>query len=104
MTELYQDKTVFLLGAGSDIGARLASMFAARGARVVGAYRSEASVAALRGEARIDLIPCDAARAESVRSALAAYAELKLPWDIFNSAYAARAERTLSARAASHGM
>jgi len=85
MTQLFQGKTVFLLGAGSDIGARLAVMFAERGARVVGAYRSEASVAELRADSRVRLIACDVASPESVRSALTAYAELKLPWDIFIS-------------------
>jgi NAD(P)-dependent dehydrogenase (short-subunit alcohol dehydrogenase family) len=85
VSSLFQDKAVFILGVGSDIGARLAVMLVTRGARVVGTYRSEESVAELRALPEIRLIACDAANPESVQRAAAAYGDLGLPWDIFIS-------------------
>ncbi len=86
VSDPFQDKAVFILGIGSDIGARLAVMLAARGAQAVGTYRSEESVAALRAHQGIRLLPCDAANPGSVQRAAAAYGELGLSWDIFISA------------------
>src|SRR6266508_3061544 len=85
MNSLFHDKNILILGVSSDIGARLARMFAARGARVVGAYRSESSVTGLRADREIQLIPCDVARTESVSRAASEYAERNLPWDVFIS-------------------
>ena len=85
MSSLFQDKNVFILGVGSDIGSRLAVMFATQGAMVAGAYRSETSVTELRSHSRIQLIPCDITDPESVSRAAGGYGALRLPWDIFIS-------------------
>jgi NAD(P)-dependent dehydrogenase (short-subunit alcohol dehydrogenase family) len=85
MNRILQDKNIFILGVGSDIGARLAMRFAAQGAHVVGTYRSEGSVAELRSHGEIHIIPCDVTSPESVSRAVTAYGELQQPWDIFIS-------------------
>lgn len=85
MNSFFQGKNVFILGASSDIGTRLALMFAERGAQVAGTYRNDASAAALRKHKEIQLIPCDAASPESVRQMAADYGKLEMKWDIFIS-------------------
>ncbi len=85
MPNPFQDQNVILLGAGSDIGGRLAVMLSDSGAHVVGSYRSEDSVAALRKDPRIRLIHCDAAQPESIAQFAKSYADLAAPWDIFIS-------------------
>jgi len=80
-----QGKNVFILGAGSDIGTRLALMFAGQGARVAGTYRSKASAAELEKHADIKLFSCDAADPDSIRRMAEDYGRLRLPWDIFIS-------------------
>lgn len=85
MSNPFQDQNVILLGAGSDIGGRLAVMLADRGARVAGTYRNEDSVTALRQDPRISLFHCDAAQPESITRFARSYAESAAPWDIFIS-------------------
>ena len=79
MNRLFQDKNIFILGVGSDIGARLAAMFAAQGAKVTCTFRSESSVKELRPHREIQLIPCDAADPESVTEAAAALRSILSP-------------------------
>jgi len=81
----FQDKTVFILGASSDIGVDLAGRFAALGARVVGTYRDEAARANFTARDNLVLFPCDVGNPASVGRAVAAFAKLDRPWDVFIS-------------------
>ena len=85
MNDFFQGKNVFILGASSDIGTRLAQMFAGRGAQVAGTYRNERSAAVLRKMKEIQLIRCDVASPESIHRMAADYGKLGVKWDIFIS-------------------
>ncbi len=77
------DATVFIAGISSDIGRELALLCAARSRRVAGTYRTAAHIEPLRGQAEVELIPCDVAQPESIRGAADRLAALKRPWDTF---------------------
>lgn len=77
--------TVFVLGAGSDIGCDLALRYADAGAQVIGTYRTDASAARLVDVPNIHLLRCNIAELGEVANLALAYAELDTPWDIFIS-------------------
>ena len=85
MAENDQTRTVFIFGLSSDIGRELAKRFAGQGWRVVGTYRKEQGLGELAERDDMALIPCDAGDPESVASAVAEYAALDAPWDLFLS-------------------
>ena len=85
MTEpMISRKLVFILGLSSDIGRALSERYLRDGCRVVGTYRQKIAFADATG--RLHLLPCDVGSPESIRQAIAAYDELREPWDIFISA------------------
>lgn len=74
----WQGQRVWLLGASSGIGAALGQLLLARGARVaLSARRIERLETLASGAEQALLLPCDAAREESVR---AAWARLLADW------------------------
>lgn len=85
MSQVFSGRTVFILGVGSDIGRSLAGNFLAQGARVIGTYRTAASVAELGQPEGLTLLECDAAASESVAGTARRFAALAQPWDIFIS-------------------
>lgn len=76
---------VFILSASSDIGRALAERYARTGRAVVGTFRNPEAVRDLGRCAGVHLLPCDVQSRESVRSMLASYADLRLPWHLFVS-------------------
>ena len=76
-------KTVFILGFSSDIGRELGERSLRDGWTVIGTYRQREGVASLEDKAR--LIHCHVSSSNSVRQAVAEYARLGQPWDIFIS-------------------
>ena len=83
MSTTAETKSVFILGASSDIGRGLALQFLRDGWHVVGTWRQQAGVEELRECEGIDLIGCDVDDAASVSEALAAYRALGQQWDLF---------------------
>ncbi len=81
-----RQRTVFILGASSDIGRALVERHAGDGDFVIGTYRTIDTVSDLVGKPDIHFIPCDVARPESVAAAVATYARMGRPWDVFISA------------------
>jgi NAD(P)-dependent dehydrogenase (short-subunit alcohol dehydrogenase family) len=75
--------TVFITAISSDIGRRMAELYLARGCRIIGTYRTAAHLGSLRDTSGVDLIHCDVAEEESIRSAARQLAGLGRPWDIF---------------------
>lgn len=85
MSQMFTGKTVFILGVGSDIGRSLAGDFLNQGARVIGTYRTAASVSELGQPEGLTLMECDVASPESVANTVRAFAALAQPWDVFVS-------------------
>lgn len=81
-----QDRTVFIAAISSDIGRELALLYRVRGWSVIGTYRDEAGIGALRSDSGIALVACDIAQPESIKRAVEAVARLANPWDLFISA------------------
>lgn len=77
-------KTVFILAISSDIGLALAERYLKDGCFVVGTYRDAVDFPGAAGQ--FHLLPCDVGSPESINLAVAAYAKLRKPWDIFISA------------------
>lgn len=77
---------VFIAAISSDIGRELAGFYRAQGRIVIGTYRSEQGLDALRADSGIHLLPCDLTRAETIGVAARRLAELGLSWDTFISA------------------
>jgi NAD(P)-dependent dehydrogenase (short-subunit alcohol dehydrogenase family) len=78
-------KTVFILGITSDIGKALAQRYLRDGYAVVGTYRNLEGLQYLSSQASVDLLHCDVAEVDSVRSAIREYSRLSRTWDVFIS-------------------
>lgn len=77
-------ETVFILGISSDIGMALAERYLKEGYFVVGTYRNKVNFPPTVGQ--VHLLPCDIGSPDSINQAVAAYARLGKPWEIFISA------------------
>ena len=78
--------SVFIAAISSDIGGQLARLYRERGCDVVGTYRSEDNLEALRSDPAICLLPCDISDPASIAAAAAQFAALGRPWETFISA------------------
>ncbi len=85
MTATDQTPTVFILSLSSDIGREMALRFAGQGWRVAGTYRQKQGLGALAGREDVTAISCDAGDPESIADAVAEFAALDTPWDLFLS-------------------
>ncbi|TCC40182.1 SDR family NAD(P)-dependent oxidoreductase [Kribbella speibonae] len=70
MDKLLDDKVVFITGAGRGIGAAAARLFAAEGAQLMLAARTESELAAVAKETDARYVVCDLADPDSVRAAV----------------------------------
>jgi len=86
MPSEFQDRTVFLLGATSDIGRDLARRFTSDGARVIGTYRNEAAAEPLRHCPGLDLVRCDLSNPDEFPEVRSAFQRFSRPWDVWISA------------------
>jgi len=75
--------TVFIAGISSDIGRELALLYSARSHRVLGTFRTAAHVEPLRDRQGVDLVSCDVAKPDSIRSAVDRLKTVDKPWDTF---------------------
>lgn len=78
-------RCVFILSVSSDIGHALALEYLNDGYEIIGTYRNRESVADLAEHSGMQLLYCDIASSESIRSMINAYRALSKPWDIFVS-------------------
>lgn len=83
--EKRRDPTVFILGAGADIGRELVRRFHSDGWRVVGTYRNDANIQSLLNIPGVTLVHCDIADPTAVAGLPDALAE-GCRWDLFFSA------------------
>ncbi len=85
MTETDRTPTVFIFGLSSDIGREMALRFAGESWRVVGTYRKALGLGDLVERKGVTAFPCDANDPESIADAVAEFAALDMPWDMFLS-------------------
>ncbi|MGW6281428.1 SDR family NAD(P)-dependent oxidoreductase [Kribbella sp. NPDC055071] len=70
MSKLLQDKVIFLTGAGRGIGAAAARLFAAEGAQLMLAARTESELVVVAKELDAAYVVCDLTEPDSVRAAV----------------------------------
>ncbi len=85
MTATDQTPTVFIFGLSSDIGREMALRFAGEGWRVAGTYRKALGLGDLVERKEITAIPCNVDDPDSIAAAIAEFAALDAPWDLFLS-------------------
>ena len=76
---------VFILSVSSDIGQALALEYLNDGCEVIGTYRNRESVVDLEKRPGMQLLYCDIASVESIRSMIIDYGSLSKPWGVFIS-------------------
>jgi NAD(P)-dependent dehydrogenase (short-subunit alcohol dehydrogenase family) len=80
------NKTVFILGIGSDIGKELAKLYLSKGdVCVIGTYRCKETVKDLIANKRIKLLKCDLLDKGDIKSAVLRFGRMRKKWDIFIS-------------------
>ncbi|MFD7153637.1 SDR family NAD(P)-dependent oxidoreductase [Kribbella sp. NPDC059898] len=70
MNKLLDNKVIFITGAGRGIGAAAARLFAAEGAQVMLAARTESEIAAVSKELDARYVVCDLADPDAIRAAV----------------------------------
>ncbi len=85
MSRTDQTPAVFIFGLSSDIGREMALRFTGQGWKVAGTYRQKQSLGLLAEEEDVTAIPCDAEDPDSIAAAVAEFAALDMPWDLFLS-------------------
>lgn len=85
MTTTGIERTAFVLSATADIGRGLSERLLADGWRVVGTGRSRQRAESLLRHSRFSFISCDLDDKASVEAAVATFAALDAPWDLFVS-------------------
>ena len=70
MDKLLEGKVIFVAGAGRGIGAAAARLFAAEGAQVMLAARTESELATVAKELDAAYVVCDLAQPDSIRDAI----------------------------------
>ncbi|MCX5805045.1 MAG: SDR family oxidoreductase [Proteobacteria bacterium] len=78
-------KTVFILGASSDIGKALVEYYVDDGYNVFGTYRNIDHVKHLFTRDHIHLFPCDISKKQEVATMTMQYQAFLKPWEIFIS-------------------
>lgn len=85
MSNIIEQKTVFILGLSSDIGLELAKRYSEKKFTVIGTCRDSTKIQEFCKKNQIYSIPCDISDDQSISSAIIRYSELHQPWDIFIS-------------------
>ncbi|MFA4849308.1 MAG: SDR family NAD(P)-dependent oxidoreductase [Methanoregula sp.] len=85
MSNVAEQKTVFILGLSSDIGLELAKRYSEKEFVVIGTCRDSTKIQTFCKENQIHSISCDVSDDKSISSAILSYSNLHRPWDIFIS-------------------
>ncbi len=78
-------RTVFILSISSDIGLDLGLRYLALGFKVIGTYRSDINLKAIRRDKNCTLIRCDVSKEKDILALAARFKQDKIRWDVFVS-------------------
>jgi len=78
-------RTVVILSISSDIGQHLAQKYLAQGCRVVGTFRHDAGLKALKAHPRCMLVKCDVSKLADLKRLAAKLKKAGARWDVFIS-------------------
>ncbi len=78
-------RTVFILSISSDIGLDMAKRYLADGFKVIGTYRSQGNLAAIKNHKHCTLIQCDVSKSKDIIALGSFFKQRKLRWDVFIS-------------------
>lgn len=83
MPPVVEPKSLFILGASSDIGWGLAQRYKRDGWDVFGTYRQLKNIAEFETCDGVELVSCDVDDPASIADAISAYRKLGRSWDLF---------------------